>query len=160
VKPLSLLVAGIQPVVLCACLCSCSSSTPAAFSVTPDSLRGTWHSDHELTMKSVRSTIQDEQTVKFLDQSDGRETVTFTADRITIEVAAWQAESLGATMRAQPSRVELPYTNVSASDRTVSILTGMVTHTYHFDDKNTIWVEQRFGPANAPKYREYFRRAP
>ena len=156
--------AGLVLSVLCGCLTSCSPSSPPAFSVTPESLQGTWHSDHELTMKYARSNVTDEQTVKTLDAIAGHDTVTYTANRIVVEATAWEAEINGATMRAPPSRVELPYADASASDRTVSISTGVspakVTHTIHFDDANTIWVEEQFGPANAPKVREYYRRAP
>ena len=118
-------------------------------------------------MKYLRSNvIHDAQTDQALDKMIGRESFTFTATRRTVDLAAWQAVINGAPMRAQPSHVDVPYTIVSASDHAISIsaagTTGgnMETTVYHFDDKNTIWIDEEIDLANAPMIREYFTRAP
>jgi hypothetical protein len=152
---------------LSVCAVSCTPApAPAAFSVTPESLLGTWHSNHDLSMKYLRAnSIHDQKTDRMLDQMMGRESVTFTANRVTVDLPEWHPVMDGQTQNIAHGREESRYSVLSADDHAITISVAnkftIAATTYHFDDKDTVWIEKEGGlDSLVPDFREYLTRVP
>jgi hypothetical protein len=139
--------AGALLVVLCAGLSACSSSPP-------NRLLGTWKSNRDLTVGSIRQNetrqMTDDEIKHFVETGS---TWTFTRSRSKAEMD-------------NGMHFDYPYTIVSSDAQTTTITLGdpgaTKTDIFHFDDNDTIWTtyENDIGGFPVTQFRQYYKRVP
>jgi hypothetical protein len=131
---------------------------PGCSSSPPNPLLGTWKSDHDLTVASIRRDSEpgqklDDEMVERIVGPDA--TVSFTRDAAVFDVAG-----------AQALHFEYAYTIVSSDAHATTITItdrssgSAKTDVFHFDDNNVLWLDNQIGNTNLPihAFRQYFKR--
>ncbi len=137
--------AGAFLVVLCAGLSACSSSPP-------NRLLGTWKSNRDLTVASIRQNeteqMSDEQISRLVEPGG---TWTFTRSRSKVEID-------------NGMHFDYPYAIVSTDAQATTITLGdpgaTKTDTFHFDDNDTLWMtyQNDIKGIPVPQFRQYYKR--
>ena len=154
------IVTALPIILLCVCVASCSSrnstaastGSPPASSSSANCLVGTWTSDHQQTISSIRqgSGLQDISSEDIERVIGPGGTWTFARDWV-------QVDTFG-------RHFDYPYTVVSSDDHVTAISLGdpgaTKLDTFQFEDDDTVWVADQNAIPDVPihDFRQYYRR--